>query len=319
MTRLVMEGFQYPENPAWSIQEDDSEGMADQLKGIKRMWPIINAAQYINPTLRDIMRGFIYEEDGKPVGLINYAKPPNRQDEWSIANVTVLPAYRRRGIARKLVEATLQDLRERKARLALLDVIDGNLPAFELYQEMGFEAYTSSVEIDCPAGMEITPPVLTDGWSVNPLPDSSWRIRHEIAQRITPAHVQKFEPITEKRFRPTLMTSTLGKFIDSMSGSGNARLVFRTPNGEVASTAVYSFRKRPGGINRASFLFDPKFAEEAQVFVQYVLSRLQQFGPGRRIQMDVDIWQKEILQALESIGCVKRLSMNRMGLDFGKN
>ena len=36
MNSLVMEGFQYPENPAWSVQEDEIQGMVDRIQGAKR-------------------------------------------------------------------------------------------------------------------------------------------------------------------------------------------------------------------------------------------------------------------------------------------
>lgn len=52
--------------------------------------------------MRDALHGFIYQDDGKPVGMINFTRQGN--DEWLIGSVTVQPTYRRRGIARKLVE-----------------------------------------------------------------------------------------------------------------------------------------------------------------------------------------------------------------------
>ena len=145
MNSLVVEGFQYPENPAWSVQEDEIQGMVDQLKGAKRLWPVLRILRIFVPLFRDILCGFIDEEEGKPAGLINYMRQRNAP-EWYIANVTVLPAYRRRGIARRLVEETLDELRHRKAEVAFLDVVVGNDPAFNLYKEMGFEEFTQSSE-----------------------------------------------------------------------------------------------------------------------------------------------------------------------------
>ena len=36
MNSLVMEGFQYLEHPAWSVQEEEIQGMVDRLSGAKR-------------------------------------------------------------------------------------------------------------------------------------------------------------------------------------------------------------------------------------------------------------------------------------------
>jgi ribosomal protein S18 acetylase RimI-like enzyme len=140
MKALVIEGFQYPENPSWSIQEDEKQDLIDTIHAVKRMWPVLRIVQIFSPVFRDVMHGFIEEQEGKPVGLINFLRQRN-VPEWWIGNVTVLPGYRRRGIARQLVAATLDDLRRRMARRAYLEVVDGNLPAFQLYKETGFEAY----------------------------------------------------------------------------------------------------------------------------------------------------------------------------------
>jgi ribosomal protein S18 acetylase RimI-like enzyme len=119
MLSLAQAGFQYPENPAWSIQTDDMAGMVEQIRVIKRVWPAIRFLQFFSPVLRDALHGFIFQDDGKPVGMINFTRQGN-DDEWLITSVTVQPTYRRCGIARKLVETTINDLRARKAKAIFL-------------------------------------------------------------------------------------------------------------------------------------------------------------------------------------------------------
>ncbi len=318
MNSLVMDGFQYPENPAWSVQEDEKEGMIDRLKGIKRIWPLMHLMQIFSPSLRDIMRGFIFEEEGKPVGLINYMSPPGRPAEWMIANVTVLPAYRRHGIARALVNATMAILRERKAKFALLQVIEENLPAFNLYKELGFIPYASETQYDAPE-MTIALHSLPEGWSMTPLQDSSWRIRYELALRATPEKVKQFEPISERKFKMPFLLRMIGKLIEFMGGTKNARLVLHTPGGEVAGIAFYNVRTRPGGVNYTGFVLDPKYPEIAPIFFQHVLSKIQQISPARRIEITLNDWQIPLIQAAEEIACIKRVSAYRMGLMFPEN
>src|SRR5215217_3701379 len=165
MNALVIDGFKYPENPEWSVQEDDIQGMIDRVNGAKRLWPILRIMRTFMPLFRDILCGFIEEEDGKPVGLINCMRQRNAP-EWYIANVTVLPAYRRRGIARRLVEATLKELRRRKAQLAFLDVVAGNDPAFNLYKELGFEPFKQSSEYHYQSNTSIAAVSLPAGYKL---------------------------------------------------------------------------------------------------------------------------------------------------------
>lgn len=235
-----------------------------------------------------------------------------------IANVTVLPAYRRHGIARKLVDATMATLRERKAKFALLEVIEDNLPAFNLYKELGFFPYASETQYNAPE-MNIAPPSLPEGWSVTPLQSSSWRIRYELALRTTPEKVKQFEPVSERKFKLPFFLRAFGKLLELMGGTKNTRLVLRAPGGEVAGVAFYNVRMRSGGVNYAGFVLDPKYSEIASIFFQYVLSKVQQISPARRIEITLNDWQSSLIKAAEELACVMRANVYRMGLIFPDN
>ena len=58
--------------------------------------------------------------------------------EVHILNVAVHPSYRRRGIARRLMEEILLEARRERMRTASLEVRKGNLPAISLYHHLGF-------------------------------------------------------------------------------------------------------------------------------------------------------------------------------------
>jgi hypothetical protein len=233
-----------------------------------------------------------------------------------VANVAVLPEYRRRGIARKLVEATIQALRDRKAKIALLEVVEGNLPAFNLYKELGFEPYTGETQYDCMPEMNIPAPALPQGWSISPLSDSEWRVRYELALRVIPDKVKLYEPVAEKNFKMPVMLRTFGKLFEAMGGTKSARLVLHTPGGEVAGVAFYMYRTKSGGVNHAELTLHPDHAEIASAFLQTVLSKIQQASPARRIEINVTDWQAALAQAAQETGCVKRLRAQRMGLKF---
>jgi ribosomal-protein-alanine N-acetyltransferase len=58
--------------------------------------------------------------------------------ESQVAEVAVHPDFRRKGIARALVEETLADARMRGSSVATLEVRDGNVAARGLYERFGF-------------------------------------------------------------------------------------------------------------------------------------------------------------------------------------
>lgn len=61
-------------------------------------------------------------------------------DELHVHNVAVAESLRRRGLARRLLLHVLEVARQSGARLALLEVREGNLAARALYESLGFEA-----------------------------------------------------------------------------------------------------------------------------------------------------------------------------------
>jgi ribosomal protein S18 acetylase RimI-like enzyme len=315
MNSLVREGFQYPENPSWNVQEDEIQGMVDRLNGAKKLWPILRVLRAFIPLFRDILCGFIDEEDGQPAGLINYMRQRNTP-EWYIGNITVLPAYRRRGIARRLVQATLEELRNRKARVAFLDVVVGNDPAFNLYKEMGFEEFTRSSEYQLHRESFILPEQTPPGCQVRPLSPFDWKTRFHFAQRVTPDHITRYEPVTEARYRIPLLLPLIGGLLESAGGSRNERFAVEESGGNVVAIGQYSYRMRESGTNFTNVSIDPAHPELAGFILRHVFSEIQKASPGRRIELTFEDWESILIHCAEEIGCEKRFGMHRMGLRF---
>ena len=59
-------------------------------------------------------------------------------DEAEIMTLAVRPGFRRQGIARALLEKTMETARSFGSPQMFLDVEDGNLPAIKLYETHGF-------------------------------------------------------------------------------------------------------------------------------------------------------------------------------------
>jgi ribosomal protein S18 acetylase RimI-like enzyme len=315
MASLIKGGFQYPENPDWSIQEDALHGMVEQLNGVKRIWPLVRFVQIISPSFRDLLCGFIYEENGQPAGLINYMRQ-RREPDWLIGNVTVLPAFRRRGIAKKLVERTIQELTDREARVAILDVVDGNVPALTLYRNIGFETYTSSIEYDVQKDLPVTPVPFPDGYTLASLKNGNWKAIYQFTKRITPESITLFEKISKGRFRILFLMRMLASLVDMVGGMRSIRVVVKEPNGDAFGWGRFRYRVREGGLNKAEFQIDPKHPELALPLLSQVIVSKQEKSPGRRIEFRLKDWQSALIDAAESLSCEKRYALNRMGLLF---
>ena len=118
--------FQYPENPEWSFREDEKEDIVQTIRTFRRLWPIIRLLQLFSPVLRDMFRGYVWEEGDEIAGVV-LVQRQGTAASWYVGVVGVVPEHRGRGIARRLLKRSLDDLRRRGADKAYIDVIDRNV------------------------------------------------------------------------------------------------------------------------------------------------------------------------------------------------
>lgn len=100
----------------------------------------------------DVARVFVCRE-GDPLAVVAYCAVWLIFDELHINNLAVLPAWRRRGVASRLVEYVLRAGAAAGAVRATLEVRASNHPAIALYERFGFREhgrraryYTNPVE-----------------------------------------------------------------------------------------------------------------------------------------------------------------------------
>ena len=310
---LVPRCFQYPENPDWGVQEDEAESLVDGLRGVKRIWWLVRVMGVFWPPLRDILRGFVWEEHGKAVGLVNVMRT-GATDRWTIGNVAVLPEYRRRGIARQLVQAAVDYAQQRGARAVILNVLDGNVPAYRLYESLGFEPYSGMTELIYEQDGPPPPRPFPDGYTWEPRPLMDWRPRYELAQRITPEHVRGYQPVEEGRFRQPTFFRPLLPIIFRAMGSRPLLHVLQSPQGQIVATASAQVRTRKGGVNGLELRLDPAHKRAAPALLTALLREIAERSPGRRVECALPHWQHPLVEAALALGFRKRSDMHTMGM-----
>jgi ribosomal protein S18 acetylase RimI-like enzyme len=311
---LAATAFQYPDNPEWSVQEDEKEGLMDTVKTLKRLWPLIALFQKVSPAMRDFMRGYIWEEDGQPVGL-NLLQRRGTTDKWFVATVGVLPEYRQRGIARKLVLAGLDLIRERGGKIALLDVISGNVPAYSLYEKVCFENFSGNVVLEYEPSDVVPSPQIRDGYSVETISLSDWEIPLDLEKRIAPENVQQSEPVEEERFRLSLPRQLIVKLLNFGQGIRTERFCVHESNtGQVVGRGLSQGHTRPVGRNVLFLRLDPAHADLTSLMIEYILNKVTQTGTGHIIEIPIPDWQSHLLDSFLSVGFKKRVEFHRMGI-----
>ena len=79
---------------------------------------------------------FLAKEEGTVIGYVGMKVV---LDEADITNVAVLPAYRKKGIAGRLLQQLLDEARKQGILSIYLEVRDSNVAAITLYKNAGFK------------------------------------------------------------------------------------------------------------------------------------------------------------------------------------
>lgn len=119
----------------------DREKMATQ---IRRMFFLGGVPAQLMQTLAGICLKFLLAEDsseeggkGKIIGSIGLSG----QRSLTVIAVSTHPDYRRRGIAKVLLQAILEEAKKLRRDRVTLDVLAHNTPAIKLYESMGFKTF----------------------------------------------------------------------------------------------------------------------------------------------------------------------------------
>lgn len=98
------------------------------------------------PVPTESLRGFVYEENGQILGNVTLTLDDSRERRWMISNVAVAEKFRRRGIARQLMVAAVDEARARSAQWVILNVRPWNESAVHLYEGLGFETVDTETQ-----------------------------------------------------------------------------------------------------------------------------------------------------------------------------
>lgn len=180
--------------------EQSASSIAAEMRQLARVGPLLwlfGGSQKLFPPL---MGGYVWIEEGQLVGNVTLSTDSRQRGLWIVSNVAVHPDFRGRGIARKLMEVTLQEARSRDARWVSLEVRTDNMAAEHLYRELDFQVYDTVAELSLPVQRwprGIQEPLL-------PLrrrrPDD-WQGLRDLVKSATPAAVQEMRPISPYRYQ----------------------------------------------------------------------------------------------------------------------
>jgi len=171
-----------------------------EIRMIKKVVPILMILQRLSESFRHTFDGFVAEDQAKFIALVVTGRVRGKSKRWEIGNVATHPDYRRRGLARQLVDRAIEHAKEHGAEMCLLEVRAENTPAYNLYRSQGFEHYdsTTMMKLEKLPSVEFLP---VDGYTIRQMKYGEWKPRYELARLEVPQEVQNFIPVSEVDFQ----------------------------------------------------------------------------------------------------------------------
>lgn len=283
-----------------------------EMETLGRLTPLAWLLGQASMILGSGLTGFVWEENGRIVGNVTISRLS--ADNWLISNVAVHPDYRRRGIARSLMDATLDWIRDRNARWAILQVRHGNLAAKRLYLNLGFIIVDTTTEMQRRGVDKVLPSFPREGYLLR-----HWRARDSqrvfaLAHAVTPDLAREIVPLRKQDYEVSWASQALGHLARFLGLSTTLRWVVEGPDQKLVATLKVRAGYRQHHID---FMVHPQARGRLEKsLVSHGLIALR----GRRgnVYAEVDTNHIAAVEALKAYGFQEVRTLDRMALRFSR-
>lgn len=158
----------------------------------------------LKPMSNKLALGYVWEEDGRIVG--NATLLATRQkSRFLVVNVAVHPDYRRRGIARGLMQALIELTQAKQGREILLQVVKGNEAAVSLYADLRFQTLghmtTWHNNVARLRDIESSISDYHPAQRIRELPRNWWKTAYQLDTRALPLDLNWPEPLPRDAYK----------------------------------------------------------------------------------------------------------------------
>ncbi len=273
----------------------------------------------LDGVLSGLQEGFVWIEEGKLIGNVTLTGahfPRNFGRGAVISNVVVHPDFRQRGLARSLLDATLDMSRRMGSTFAILQVDQANVRARALYERLGFRAERTFTRWVRPASGR-TPHRSSDAPAVTLRSPQEWRAEFDLATLVRPNKLGGMGWL-----RPTYPGSfqmpPLKGLLYGLSGRADEPLiVYREPSQRERAglTAALRLTMAFGASDRFDLLVHPfERGKLEDPLINYLLRRLE--GRRRAVITEHPTDDETASEVFRKYGFEPRRTDIHMRLDF---
>lgn len=261
---------------------------------------------FLSPDVNSHLNGFVWLEDGQIVGNITVNRNAPGAKHWFISNVAVSKSYRGRGIARTLMDAAVEFVKEMNGYEISLQVRQGNQPAIRLYEAFGFKTISATSYLYLPTIRDVPYYPLPDGVTMRP---HNMDI-HDISETYTLArsaisvNIQNERPLRQSQFRINQTETRFGNFWRRVAGLAEVKhyVITREDNKFVATLGIDSGHWR--NEHRLSIMVHPDFRGMLEKpLISHALSYLSRF-PAQAVTLQHPYEHQEGIEALKSFNFI---------------
>ncbi len=223
----------------------DSSGRAAirEMRTLSRIGLGLNVLAGVNELAQGMNLGYVYVLGGHLVGNVSVYPsnlPQSLGPTWIIANVAVHPDFRGRGIATRLMQASMNMLRNRGAQAVILQVERDNDVACRLYRRLGFVVEQTWTTWRRSSGLRVPQPFdfSARDFDVTRRRRGEWRAEMALAQHLRPQRLGGLgwlRPLHRGLFQKGL-TKTL---TDWISLNSDEHLIVRSPDERQLAAALW--------------------------------------------------------------------------------
>lgn len=264
-----------------------------------------------NPRLAMQMSGYVWVSDGRIVGNVSLGLESEQRRLWTISNVAVHPGFRAHGIAQRLMQAAVEELRSRGAHCIVLEVRSDNAPAQSLYRALGFELYDNVEELRLPVHAwpdNVHPPA----FPLRQRRPNDWQGLYGLCKAAVPARVQEVRPLLPYHFQVSLERRLQAWLERAVAGRGGADLVLED-GGQIVAWLQATGRVTAGSY-RLDVTVHPR--RRGTIEPELVTAGLQQLShrTPRSVASTISTSYPEALQAWHAAGFYTVRKLDQMAL-----
>jgi ribosomal protein S18 acetylase RimI-like enzyme len=185
-----------------AFADDMDDGSRSHMREMRWLGMTFGWLDWFVPSGQGLMPGYVWQEDGQIVGNVTVRKLSAFGHGWMIGNVAVAPEWRGRGIARQMMEASIELVRHNHGGWIALQVRTDNDIARKLYQALDFVDTGEVVYLENRALDADRAAPINDG--LRPARAGDMEPLYTLAQSLVPDSARWAEPVYRSLFDVSL-------------------------------------------------------------------------------------------------------------------